>query len=234
MNYRKEVNLRSKGKIDEGKNKNILIPKVICISSFSPIFMYGKKILPLIKKYCDNFNYESLFDKDNFYPIENILDSLIYNLPGLPRGKFSIKLDLKTFLSEDDLENANRGSKINNQIIEMIMEESQINKSPKARINYSLLMTFFTVEELFDIIRSIILEEPILFFSEDIFNLTYTIEGIIQLIYPFSYPHPVVSVLPEENYSLINVFYHFIFGINYKYSEDLWKLKFDYLGDKKR
>ena len=29
MNYRKEVNLRSKGKIDEGKNKNILIPKVI-------------------------------------------------------------------------------------------------------------------------------------------------------------------------------------------------------------
>ena len=234
MNYRKEVNLRSKGKIDEGKNKNILIPKVICISSFSPIFMYGKKILPLIKKYCDNFNYESLFDKDNFYPIENILDSLIYNLPGLPRGKFSIKLDLKTFLSEDDLENANRGSKINNQIIEMIMEESQINKSPKARINYSLLMTFFTVEELFDIIRSIILEEPILFFSEDIFNLTYTIEGIIQLIYPFSYPHPVVSVLPEENYSLINVFYHFIFGINYKYSEDLWKLKFDYLGDKKK
>ena len=236
MNYRKKMKLKSKETEEEG-NKNILIPKVICLSSFSPIFTYGKQILLLIKRYCDNYNFESLFDKDNFYPIENILEGLIYNLPGLPRGNFTIKLDLKTFLSEDDLENANRSllaAKNTNQKIEMIMEESQINKSPKARINYSLLMTFFTVEEIFDIIRCIILEEPILFFSEDIFNLTYTIEGIIQLIFPFSYPYPVVAVLPEENFSLINVFYRFIFGINYKYSEELWKEKFDYLGDKKK
>ena len=116
----------------------------------------------------------------------------------------------------------------------MIFQDSPINKSPRALINYSLLMTFFTVEEIFDIIRNIILEEPILFFSDDIFNLTHTIEGIIALIYPLIYPYPVVSVLPEENFSLINVFYHFIFGINYKYSEELWKEKFDYLGDKQK
>lgn len=89
------------------------------------------------------------------------------------------------------------------------------------------------MEEIFEIIRSIILEEPILFFSDDISNLTNTIEGIVSLIYPLEYPYPVVSVLPEENYSLISAFNHFIFGINCQYSEDLIKQKIINLDGKK-
>ena len=230
INYKKKFILKSKEIDVELKNKNVLIPKVICISSFSPIYTYGKQILLYIKKFGDNFNFETLSENDNFCPIENIIEGLIYNLPSLPRGNFCINLDIKTFLSEDEIFEF----KNNNKKTEMILKENQINRSPKSRINYALLMTFFTVEEIFDIIRSIILEEPILFFSENIYNLTYTIEGLIQLIYPFSYPYPVVAVLPEENFSLINVFYRFIFGINYKYSEELWKEKFDYFGDKKK
>ena len=238
-NYRKKMSAKSREILDEEKNKNILIPKVICISSFNPLFIKAGQILNLIKKYCDNYNFESLFDKDNFYPIENIIEGLIYNMPGLPRGSFTIKLDTGSFFGDEFISNLNRkmvesNNKINNQKLEMLIHENPINKNPRAIINYSLLMTFFTVEEIFDIIRSIILEEPILFFSDDIYNLTHTIEGIIALIYPLSYPYPVVSVLPEENFSLINVFYHFIFGINYKYSEEIWKEKFDYLGDKQK
>ena len=239
-NYRRKMSFKSDEVLEEEKNKNILLPKVICLSSFTPQFMNSGQILNLIKKYCDNYNFESLFDKDNFYPVENIIEGLIYNLPGLPRGNFTIKLDYGSFLGEDVMAKLNRrmsetSNKANtNKKLEMIFQDSPINKSPRALINYSLLMTFFTVEEIFDIIRNIILEEPILFFSDDIFNLTHTIEGIIALIYPLIYPYPVVSVLPEENFSLINVFYHFIFGINYKYSEELWKEKFDYLGDKQK
>ena len=239
-NYRRKMSFKSEEILEEEKNKNMLIPKVICLSSFKPLFMKAAKILRFIKIYYDKCNFEALFDKDNFYPIENIIEEIIYSIPGLPRGNFIIRLNCGFFFGEDKLNLLNRKSVVSNinvstnNKIEMIFDESPINKSPKAIINYSLLLTFFTVEEIFDIIRSIILEEPILFFCEDIFNLTYTIEGLLALIYPFSYTHPVVSVLPEENFSFINVFYHFIFGINYKYSEELWKEKFEYLGDKQK
>ena len=226
-NFKNLSNYRRKKK--EEVNNNILIPKVICLSSFSPMFINGENILHLIKNYCcEIYNFEALFDKDNYYPIENIIEEIIYNLPGLPKGNFNIKLDYSSLLAPENI------AKLGNKKLIMAFESSPINKSPRAIINYSLLMTFFTVEEIFDIIRSIILEEPILFFCEDITKLTYTIEGVLALIFPLTYPHPVVSVLPEENFSLINAFYHFIFGINYKYSEELWKQKFEYIGDKQK
>ena len=50
---------------------------------------------------------------------------------------------------------------------EFIFENSYANKKPKPIINYSLLMKFFKIEEIFEIIKLIILEEPILFFSDN-------------------------------------------------------------------
>ena len=34
------------------------------------------------------------------------------------------------------------------------------------------------------------------------------------------YPYPVITILPEQNFPLISLFKHFIFGINAKYSEE--------------
>ena len=239
--HRRKMTFKTEKNVDEEKNKNLLIPKVICLSSFSPLFMNVEQILSLIKKYCDNYNFEASSNKDNFYPIENFIEEIIYDLPGLPRGQFTIRLNYDAFFEAEENSKENKDNTPNNnnnnetnKKMEIIFEESQINKCPRIISNYSLLLTFFTVEEIFDIIKSIILEEPILFFSDNISYLTHTIEGILALIYPLTYQYPVVSVLPEENFSLINVFYHFIFGINYKYSEELWKQKFDYLGDKSK
>ena len=234
-NYRRKISFKSQKKLEEENNKNILIPKVICLSTFTPLFMGGKKILDLIRKYCKNFNFDffSAKNKGTIYPIENIIEGIIYNIPGLPsRGDFTIRLDYVTFYKSKFVEKIKNNK--NNKKWEVIFGESSINKNPKPVINYSILFTFFTIEELFDIIKFIILEEPILFFSEDISNLTHTIEALLALIYPLKYQYPVVSVLPEENFSLINVFYHFIFGINYKYSEELWEKKFKYIGDKSK
>jgi hypothetical protein len=81
-------------------------------------------------------------------------------------------------------------------------------------------MRYFRIREVFEIIKFILLEEPILFFCDDIHLLTYTIEGLVSLIYPLEYQYPVISVLPEENYSFISIYKHFIFGINDKYTDD--------------
>ena len=221
----------------KGKNiisiNNILIPKVICLSSFSPFITQSKQILHYLKKNIDkcnyikyvgtNYNLPTLNNSENNFPIEKIIEGLIYNLPGLPRANFIIKVNKENFILEDN-ENVSSSNLLENEK-QIIFENSPANKRPKPIINYALLMKFFKIEEIFEIIKYIILEEPILFFCQNIQYLTYTIEGILGLIYPFEYHFPVVSILPEENYSFINIYKCFIFGINDNYSDDIFVLK---------
>ena len=230
------------------KNKGILIPKVICLSSFRPYFEQSKEILELLKKYVDNYMYNKISkDNSNIYPIEKIIEGLIYDLPALPRGKYILKLNKDTFktdcndnkndkktetcaLDKKNKKDKNDANENNNEIV---FYESAFNKQPKNIINYSILMKYFRIKEIFEIIKYIILEEPILFFCEDIHVLTYIIEGLLSLIYPFEYQYPVISILPEENYSFISLFKHFIFGINHKYADEIILKKGISLDDKK-
>ena len=220
----------------KGKNitsiNNILIPKVICLSSFSPFITQSKQILHYLKKNIDKYNYikyigtnynlPSLNNSENNFPIEKIIEGLIYNLPGLPRASFIIKVNKENLIFGDN-ENVSSSNLENSK--DIIFENSPANKRPKPIINYALLMKFFKIEEIFEIIKYIILEEPLLFFCQNIQYLTYTIEGILGLIYPFEYHFPVISILPEENYSFINIYKCFIFGINDNYSDDIFVLK---------
>ena len=225
---------------NEAKNKGLLIPKVICLSSFKPFFEESHKILVSLKKYVDNYMYNKV-SKDNFniYPIEKIIEGLIYNLPALPRSNFSLKINKETF-EPTSLENKKniiiKNGKKNDDMKtndEIIFYETPFNSQPKNVINYSMLMKYFRIKEIFEIIKFILLEEPILFFCEDMHILTYVIEGLISLIYPFEYQYPIMSVLPEENYSFISIFKHFIFGINYKYHDEIFQKRGIILDDKK-
>ena len=178
---------------------------------------------------------------------------MIFNLPAIPRSNFILKLNKGTF-ETSLINNNNENDKINNKNEkkdktlknmslndfinninkdEIIFFESPFNGYPKNVINYSILMRYFRIKEVFEIIKFILLEEPILFFCEDIHILTYTIEGLISLIYPLEYQYPVISVLPEKNYSFISIFKHFIFGINYKYTDDIFQKKGISLDEKK-
>ena len=227
-NYMNCITFRKKKEQIINFNKIYLIPKIICISSFSPYIQQSKLLLHIIKKYVDNMNYNKLTDNSNTdvnedrLPLEKIIEGLIYNLPGIPRADFVLKINKNNFVSDNELKIESNFYENENEII---FENSPPNKKMKPIINYSLLMRFFKIEEIFEIIKCILLEEPILFFCNNIEYLTYTIEGILSLIYPFEYHYPVIAVLPEENYSFINVYKSFIFGINYTYTEDILVLK---------
>ena len=233
-NYRKCINQKhfyKKNKDNEEiQNKGLLIPKVICLSSFSPFYEQTKYILHRIKNYVNNFNYNNKSKENiNIYPIEKIIEGIIFNMPSLPRGNFSIKLDNESFTYKQRLNNENKNNSLLNNIDidlkQIIFHENQPNVNPRETFNYSILMTYFRIEEIFEVIKFIILEEPILFFSEDKEALTNVIECLVSLIYPLEYPYPVIAILPEQNYSLISLFKHFIFGINYRYSEDVLNRK---------
>ena len=233
-NYNKNFN-----GFTEPNNKGILIPKVICLSSFRPFYEQSQIILENLKKYVDNYLYNNI-SKNNFniYPIEKIVEGLIYNLPALPRSNFILKLNIRTFETsyinnkeENIINNDEYINETNND--EIIFSETTFNKQPKNVINYSMLMKYFRIKEVFEIIKFILLEEPILFFCEDIHILTNIIEGLISLIYPLEYQYPIISVLPEENYSFISIFKHFVFGINHKYSDEMFISKGIALDNKK-
>ena len=235
-NYRNCINLRkNSSNIDIFvKNKGLLIPKVICLSSFNPFYEETKYILQKIRNYVNNFNFNNKsMDNLNVYPVEKIIEGIIFNLPALPRGNFSVKLNTDLLSFKKNINFADSKSSSNeNDIKQIIFQETPPNQNPRKMINYSLLMNYFKIDEIFEVIKYIILEEPILFFSEDKEALSNIIEGITSLIYPLEYPHPVISVLPEQYYSLISLFKHFIFGINYKYSEEILNKKFIFDGVK--
>ena len=239
--YRICVNLRknNKNKIVE-LNRGLLIPKVICISSFFPFFQQTTIILKNLKQYIDKFSYNNCCSNNNNFeknliPIEKIIEGLIFNIPGLPRAKYTIKIPNDTFyIPNKEIEpvkktTKNKNDKNNNQELyynkEVIFKLAPANKLPLPIIDYSQLMYYFQIDDIFEIIKWIILEVPIIFFCDNIKVLTYTIEGIVALIYPFEYAYPIISILPEQNYPLISIMKHFIFGINYKYNKDIFSQK---------
>ena len=224
-NYRNCIEQRKNYKAlninGEIKNKGLLIPKVICLSSFNSYHEQTKNILLNIKNYVNNYNYNNKsMDNLNIYPIEKIIESLIFNLPSIPRGNFTLRINKESFSYKKHKENEEISNNNELDTNDIIYQETPPNENPRETINYSILMQYFRVNEIFEVIKYIILEESILFFSEDKEALSTVIESFVSLIYPFEYPHPVIPILPEQNYSLIVLFKHFIFGINYKYSEE--------------
>ena len=179
--------LEIKGNEDKGNDlisiNNILIPKVICLSSFSPFIFQSKTILHYLKQNIDKYSFikligtnneiPSLKNSENNFPIEKIIEGLIYCLPGLPRANFVIKLNKDNFIFGD---NANTSSsKLLESESEIIFESSPANRRPKPIINYSLLMKFLRIEEIFEIIKYINFEKPFIFFIQIIKYLTYQI-----------------------------------------------------------
>ena len=203
------------------RNKGLLIPKVICLSSFTPFYEQTKDILQKLRNYADNFNYNNrTMEKINIYPIEKIIEGLIFALPALPRGCNSIILSNDSFLFESKSKDINLNNNKDSNKKDIIFSETPPNKEPRIMVNYSILLYYFKVEDIFEVIKFILLEEPIIFFCDDKEILTNVIISFISLIYPFQYPYPVVTILPEQNFSLISLLKHFIFGINIKYSDD--------------
>ena len=118
--YRSCMNLRKNTKDKEFEfNTNLFIPKVICFSSFIPLYNETTKVLINLKNYVDKFSYKNCCIPNdncknniekNIYPIEKIIEGLIFNIPGLPRAKYTLKISNETF-GITNKENNNKNKK---------------------------------------------------------------------------------------------------------------------------
>ena len=144
--YRLFVNLRESNLKNKNNsfNKNCYIKKVLCLSSFHPIYKESQIILKNLKKYIENYslnnkNEKIEINKNNYIPIEKIIEGLIYNIPSLPKSNFSIKINNETF----NFDNNN----------EIIFKETTINKLPKSRFDIENLLFFSLLKKFWKLLN---------------------------------------------------------------------------------
>ena len=241
-NYEKfELELDKKD--NEQNNKNIIndntkndkyfyyIPKVICFANLLP---FTKEFYKLLDYIYDSFLYYNKnieqYDTNNLGPpLEKIIEKIVMTLPfplsttkeTIISYKFNFPLNSnQNILKKNPNETCpNNESKINIQKYEPFYFFMN-NEHSLFLIN---LFSFFSEEEVIKIFKYIILEVPILFFSDNIELLSQIIQGFLSLTQPFTYVQPHTTILPSKFYGIINAESRFIFGIAENYSPNFFK-----------
>ena len=179
------------------------VPKVICLSSFVPFPSEEKYLLTKMLTYINGFTKG--VQNNIIVPIEKVIEKLVLGIPRPPKGKFYITY------------------KNNNCIIPNNENDYEIKQRELNQYNYysykmHLIFTF-KIDDIMEIIKCLLLEIPILFFSQNKEKLTNIFESFMFLIRPFEYQYPHVSILPDVNAGIIEIAKSFAFGINYEYVE---------------
>ena len=226
-------------------NEKIYIPKCIMIMSLYPFFAEYEKILFKIYSYCMRITKEPQIEtqKKDFgrvtefpqrtmtmtmvaspkkkavmsslnirIPLDKIVENLLIEFPAPPRGVFKVQYTL-----------------INGEKTEF--HQSLMNKLPLIQVNLKKIFTTFDIKDIVDIYLNLFLETRILFFSKDLEVLNIFISGFLSLLFPFQYQYQVVTILPKENFAIIESITPFIAGINQSYQEDFFEKRDMILSD---
>ena len=218
------LKINTEGSISSiGSNTIFYIPKVICFASLLPFHDELHKILINIYDY---YKYQSIKNskKNAIYSsVEKIIEQIVMKLPLPIKNNNDIILNF-------NIEPDNSGFNINNKILtySQIYFESYdlrdfyLNKC----YNLSMIDIFlqFSEEDVIKIFKNILFENPILFFCEDKQLLSNVMEGFLNILSPFRYVLPYITILPSKFYGLIHSQDKFIFGINQKYNKDFFRI----------
>ena len=172
------------------------LPKCICLVSLYPFFSEFSKIIKTI------YNYSTVLKQP--MPIEKIIENLTIEVPAPPRGIFSVEYNL---LNE-----------------KLILKQNCMNELPTLSVEFDKMFTVFELEQILEIFKNVMLNSRIVFFSSNICLLTPIVLSSISLVYPFTYPFNVVSILPRDAYSLIDNISSVIVGINETYDDNFFEI----------
>ena len=178
------------------KYKKYYIPKCLCIVSVHPHIDKFEDILRTVYDLSLSNNYPTLF-------MDHIIEKLIIETPKIPRGLKRIIL------------------KFPNKEIELT--EKKMNELPSVNINLAHTFDILSANNVVGIYKYLLYETKIIFFSENLYNLTNTILSFLILLYPFNYQFQTVSILPKQLYGFLETVSPFVFGINEKYKDNFFK-----------
>ena len=212
--------------IKDLKNAKIYIPKCLLVMSLYPYFGEFEKILTEIYSYSINLVNENDKEEDKKderrskkgtllkkrrrkvtkninLPIDKIIENLCIELPDPPRGVSYLEYTL------------------NNE--KRIIKQNLMNKLPLVNINLKKLFFDYEVKDIVSMYNYLFLETRILFFSKNIEILNIYIYGLLALLYPFQYQYQIVTILPEQNFEIMESITPFIAGINQTFQEDFFE-----------
>ena len=135
-------------------------------------------------------------------PIDKMIENLLIELPVPPRGIYRIEYSL------------------NNQ--QRKLHQNEMNQLPYVDINLKKIFLDFEIKDIIKIYRHLFLETRLLFFSENIELLNIYIFSFLSFLYPFDYQYQIVTILPHENYEILESITPFIAGINECYENDFF------------
>ena len=179
------------------------VPKVIVFSSFVPFPNEEKYLLGKLLAYASGLTKG--IQNNIVIPIEKVIEKLVLGIPMPPKGKFFVTY------------------KNTNCIIPNVEKDYEIKQRELNQYNYYSykmhLIFFFKTDDIAEIIKCLLSEVPILFFSQSKERLTNIFETFLFLLRPFEYQYPHVSILPDINAGIIEMAKTFAFGINYEWVE---------------
>ena len=212
----------------DGEEDFIYIPKCLLIMSLYPFFGEFEKIITEIYNYSlnqviqliDNSENSSKSSKKKFMkrlslkevslkakdvnePIEKIIENLLIELPVPPQGISTVKY----FLNEE----------------ERTIKQNKMNNLPLVDVNLKRICLDFEPKDIIMIYNYLFLETRILFFSKNIEYLNTYIYGLLALLYPFQYQYQIITILPEENFEILESITPFIAGINQPFEDDFFE-----------
>eukprot|EP00834_Sanchytrium_tribonematis_P003218 NODE_118_length_18285_cov_1.016606.p3 type:complete len:977 gc:universal NODE_118_length_18285_cov_1.016606:6834-3904(-) len=176
-------------------------PKAIGLLAKFPVYSLMKDWLSVVIRYTTNHpdlnNDISARSWPNDTPLERFLVSLINETPIPPPGKTEINLAVNDF--------------------NFYVSRPPLNKIPIMK-NYSYYPLFCTLcpENIVEVIECILLESKILFVSDTLNLLCPTIECFLRFIYPFSWQHALIPILPERLLAYLEAPMPFIVGLERK------------------
>ena len=151
----------------------------------------------------NNINNIKNYTYSCYIPIDKFIENLLIELPVPPRGKTEITYNLMN--------------------TERKLHQNKMNDLPLIDINLKNLFVKFSVGKIIDIYRYLFLETRVLFFSENIDILNVFIYGLLSLLYPFEYQYQIITILPKENFEILESITPFIAGVNQKYENDFFE-----------
>ena len=180
--------------IKENEYERYFIPKVIC---FSSLLFFPKEFIKILSILYSKYSIEN---NPITEPIEKVIENIYFQLPLIPKGLYSFTLNLFDQ--------------------KITFSKFPINKLPYNSVELNTLFELkeFKLNDILTIYKFVLLEIPILFFSEDKYKLTSSFFTLQELIYPFKYCNSNNSILPINCFNLIENCDSFMFGINKSYS----------------
>ena len=181
--------------VNNEKLKKWYIPKCLCIVSVHDYITKYQEILNTIYDLILSNKHSSLF-------LDHMIEKLIVETPRIPRGhkRFILKFPNK------DIE----------------ISEKKMNEMPSVNVNLSRTFDILSINNVIEIFKYLLYETKLIFFSENLFDLTNTIISFLSLLTPFKFQFQVVSVLSKDLYNYAETISPFIFGINEKYNENFF------------